>query len=448
MSISFSGLISTEPPVEYAGNTSAKSADAGETDFEALMPDGEDGIAQDPSMPEDEVDTEDMGVVEIEEGVSTGIETPEDPDNQEALESDDSTVDHGDGLVHDVSADNKMVVQTATSQSLYINLDNNRENSIAVPLPEGVKEDQSVDAVQEAIDDAAGLSDPVWDIRLSGPNDIQSFDASSAVPASVMMSAAQPAISGQVQELQSQDVAQVTVGDISIADIDPATDDAPAVQAVRSGDIEAEVSVDHRPLQSGVRSQNVQVTDDTPSVQGSSGGEFASLVEGEAVSANIVTRIEFASGKDVSQPRDVTTPQSPIVQKVTEQISKIPTENGTTTIRLKPHGMGAVEITVEKASNGRIEVDLKVQNPLVLEAMRSERGAIAHLFSSQANGGGGSLSMELMNSGNGQGKPARQEDSASRSGGDAEAASHEEDTAGQDKAQRTYAGPGTLNILT
>ncbi|MAQ85990.1 MAG: hypothetical protein CMH12_22815 [Maritimibacter sp.] len=93
-------------------------------------------------------------------------------------------------------------------------------------------------------------------------------------------------------------------------------------------------------------------------------------------------------------------PKSPIVQKVVDQVAQLPTEPGTTTIRLKPHGMGIVEISVERTKDGRLDVDMRVQNPLVLDAMRNERGALSHLF--QGTGAQGSLSMDLFQPGAGQ----------------------------------------------
>lgn len=100
--------------------------------------------------------------------------------------------------------------------------------------------------------------------------------------------------------------------------------------------------------------------------------------------------------------------KSPIVRQVMEQLVQYPTENGVATIRLKPHGMGVIEITVDRAKDGGLNVDMRVQNPLVLEAMRSERGAISHLFQPTGNNGNGTLSMDLFQSGTGREDQQRQ----------------------------------------
>ena len=77
-------------------------------------------------------------------------------------------------------------------------------------------------------------------------------------------------------------------------------------------------------------------------------------------------------------------------------------------VRLKPHGMGIIEIEVTRGRDGAPEVAMRVQNPMVLEALRSERQAMADLVSSHMKGD--SLSMDLMSTpqeGRGQGEDPR-----------------------------------------
>lgn len=104
-----------------------------------------------------------------------------------------------------------------------------------------------------------------------------------------------------------------------------------------------------------------------------------------------------------SQPDPAPQPsKSPIVRQVMDQLVQYPTQNGIATIRLKPHGMGVIEITIDRTKEGNLTVDMRVQNPLVLEAMRNERGAISHLFQPTGNGAAGTLSMDLFQSGTGR----------------------------------------------
>ncbi len=156
-----------------------------------------------------------------------------------------------------------------------------------------------------------------------------------------------------------------------------------------------------------------------------------------------VAQLTLAPTQETPQPAPQ--PKSPIVQKVVDQVAQLPTEPGTTTIRLKPHGMGIVEISVERTKDGRLDVDMRVQNPLVLDAMRNERGALSHLF--QGNGANGSLSMDLFQPGagrNGQDAPGDTSDQTSEPLAD-DAGEEPVETAAAATPKRVSSG---LDILT
>lgn len=161
------------------------------------------------------------------------------------------------------------------------------------------------------------------------------------------------------------------------------------------------------------------------------------------------TLTPIPAAAEAQQPAAPQPSKSPIVRQVMDQLVQYPTETGTATIRLKPHGMGVIEITVERTKEGNLTVDMRVQNPLVLEAMRNERGAISHLFQPTATSGGGTLSMDLFQSGagrNGQdqhGQPAKDTPT-----GTAENPSQDQpDTPVAAQNQQSRASGG-LNILT
>lgn len=139
-------------------------------------------------------------------------------------------------------------------------------------------------------------------------------------------------------------------------------------------------------------------------------------------------------------------PSSPIVQKVAEQIAKVASESGTTIIRLKPYGMGTIEISVDRSKAGRLDVEMRVQNPMVLDAMRNERGAISHLFNAGSGQAGGTLSMDLLHSGNGRSDPEQRREAPSG----AAAQTEEEDEAPETPSTPVKSAPdtGALNILT
>ena len=96
-------------------------------------------------------------------------------------------------------------------------------------------------------------------------------------------------------------------------------------------------------------------------------------------------------------------PRSPLVQAAVERLTPLPAAAGETVLRLNPHGLGLIEVVIHDGRNGALDVALRVQNPLVLDAMRQERDAVAVVFSASQGGAEGSLSMDLMQSGTRQG---------------------------------------------
>lgn len=96
-------------------------------------------------------------------------------------------------------------------------------------------------------------------------------------------------------------------------------------------------------------------------------------------------------------------PRSPLVQAAVDRLAPLPAAVGETVVRLNPHGLGLIEVVINEGRNGALDVALRVQNPLVLEAMRQERDAVAVVFAAPQGGADGSLSMDLMQSGARQG---------------------------------------------
>lgn len=91
-----------------------------------------------------------------------------------------------------------------------------------------------------------------------------------------------------------------------------------------------------------------------------------------------------------SRPAPAAGFRSPLAANVASQLQGHDLRDGAVTIRLKPHGMGLIEVEIARNARGDNEVLLRVQNPMVLEALRGERQAMADILSGQ-----GGLSMEL-----------------------------------------------------
>ncbi|MFG6082825.1 hypothetical protein ACEUZ9_004057 [Paracoccus litorisediminis] len=131
--------------------------------------------------------------------------------------------------------------------------------------------------------------------------------------------------------------------------------------------------------------------------------------------------------------RQVTHFRSAMVANVAEQLQAARPEDGSITLRLKPHGMGMIEVEVAKNAQGMSEIILRVQNPMVLDALRAESQAMSDIL-----GGQGGLSFDLYQSGQERGQSEQKRSAAgATSGGSADSDSH-------DEAEVRSAGPGLL----
>lgn len=101
------------------------------------------------------------------------------------------------------------------------------------------------------------------------------------------------------------------------------------------------------------------------------------------------------------RPEAPVAPRSPLVQAAVERLTPLPATVGETVVRLNPHGLGLIEVSIQQGQNGALDVALRVQNPLVLQAMQQERDAVAQAISPPQGGQAGTLTMDLFQSGTG-----------------------------------------------
>ncbi len=106
--------------------------------------------------------------------------------------------------------------------------------------------------------------------------------------------------------------------------------------------------------------------------------------------------------KPSSRTEPLAPPRSPLVQAVLDRIAPLPTASGETVVRLNPRGLGLIEVKLQERADGILDVTLRVQNPLVLEAMRLELDRVAESVLTAQGGASGSLSLDLFPSGTGQ----------------------------------------------
>ena len=79
---------------------------------------------------------------------------------------------------------------------------------------------------------------------------------------------------------------------------------------------------------------------------------------------------------------------SPLVRNVAGQLASLPLEEGRIKLQLKPQGMGLIEVELMRDMAGRQDISIRVQNPMVLEALRAERGALQDLLAEHGQSGG------------------------------------------------------------
>lgn len=107
-------------------------------------------------------------------------------------------------------------------------------------------------------------------------------------------------------------------------------------------------------------------------------------------------------------------PATPLVRAVAAQLADLPLEDGRVRLQLKPHGMGLIEVELIRDMAGRQEIAIRVQNPMVLEALRAERGAMQELLAGHGHGDG--LQLDLFHRGASGGQADSEDAGAGRRG--------------------------------
>lgn len=84
-------------------------------------------------------------------------------------------------------------------------------------------------------------------------------------------------------------------------------------------------------------------------------------------------------------------PASPLVRNILDRMQELEVSEGKTRILLRPQGMGALEIDILRQADGRIHLAIKVENPMVLDALRNESSALSSFMGEKgfdlSNGG-------------------------------------------------------------
>lgn len=164
----------------------------------------------------------------------------------------------------------------------------------------------------------------------------------------------------------------------------------------------------------------------------------SALVEAEPQTAEVAS----------DRPTDPVRPRSAIVPNVVERVAALPREVGETVIHLKPHGMGLIEVSIQQARDGGLDIVLRIQNPMVLEAMQAERQAVAQAIGGQGSAASGSLTMDLFQSGSGQRGAQGDGSGATSRSGSLPTTEETLDTAADQAVTRQIIQSDRVNIIT
>lgn len=69
-----------------------------------------------------------------------------------------------------------------------------------------------------------------------------------------------------------------------------------------------------------------------------------------------------------------------LTETVTAQIRTADISNGQTRIELHPRGLGSLEIHLKSAADGSLNIVMRAENPVVLDALRNDRGVLSDLL--------------------------------------------------------------------
>lgn len=84
-----------------------------------------------------------------------------------------------------------------------------------------------------------------------------------------------------------------------------------------------------------------------------------------------------------SQPASPHSAPPRLADAIASQIRAASITEGLTRIELRPHGLGTIEIDLRTDADGSLRMTLRIDNPVVLDAMRADRTALNELMSAR-----------------------------------------------------------------
>jgi hypothetical protein len=191
---------------------------------------------------------------------------------------------------------------------------------------------------------------------------------------------------------------------------------------------------------------------------GADGRSAAMLAAAGAVSAHLSAATTLGAAPGAAATMGAAQASAPPPQAFAgmlgNQIRAAQPTDGVTRIALSPRGLGEIQIDMKRDSSGRLNVVLRVENPLVLAALRNDHLRLSQMFASPTPGPQPTLDFETFSGRDGQGGRQQPKRAATALGAVGGAEGAEADT-GADTGAETGATPrqdrigrGALDIRT
>ena len=106
-------------------------------------------------------------------------------------------------------------------------------------------------------------------------------------------------------------------------------------------------------------------------------------------------RVEDLPAPDLPEVEaPATKPVAPLVKNVLDRMAEVEISEGKTRILLRPQGLGILELDLTRRADGQLQLAIRVENPLILEALRQEGSALGSFMGERGfdlSGGGADL---------------------------------------------------------
>lgn len=129
---------------------------------------------------------------------------------------------------------------------------------------------------------------------------------------------------------------------------------------------------------------------------------------------------------------------SPLLRNVMERLEQIEQSEGRTRLLLRPQGLGILEIEISRLTDGRLQMAIRAENPMILQSLQQEATALNDFL--------GARGFDMAGGGPDLGRYSRPETGSA--GDEAKEADNTAAEPPETPARRDQHGPGLIDITT